>query len=275
MIKKLFALNTNDISKYCLKIWSVLHIFISTVFVRSSQETMSLSPSACQRSQWLFVWVHLALPLFGQPLVEEFCCHLSVSDQSLIFTHSSPAVYWNPASTFLPLPSARLTCLSNCWSSTVFWIATWQYDMGQNGTSGSQPSKDGAGRTEDTPGSMSDLVWGSPKLPGSHHYQHCWHVCPTASSDSRLPCYNSQLALASRTSLCGPGEPGTCRWFVSRCSLVFQIQPTSFPSDRSQVAHVIPPSRLPSLYGLDSKLGQSRASWPWLSLRGKTEDSGS
>lgn len=35
------------------------------------------------------------------------------------------------------------------------------------------------------------------------------------------------------------GEPGTCRSFLSQCSLVFQLQPGSFPNDRSRVAYVI------------------------------------
>ena len=35
------------------------------------------------------------------------------------------------------------------------------------------------------------------------------------------------------------GEPGTCRSFLSQCSLVFQLQPATFPSDRSRVAYVI------------------------------------
>lgn len=35
------------------------------------------------------------------------------------------------------------------------------------------------------------------------------------------------------------GEPGTCRSFLSQCSLVFQLQPGSFPSDGSKVAYVI------------------------------------
>ena len=35
------------------------------------------------------------------------------------------------------------------------------------------------------------------------------------------------------------GEPGTCRSFLSQCSLVFQLQPATFPSDQSRVAYVI------------------------------------
>ena len=35
------------------------------------------------------------------------------------------------------------------------------------------------------------------------------------------------------------GEPGTCRSFLSQCSVIFELQPTSFPSERSKVAYVI------------------------------------
>ena len=35
------------------------------------------------------------------------------------------------------------------------------------------------------------------------------------------------------------GEPGSCRSFLSQCSLIFQLQPSSFPNDRSKIAYVI------------------------------------
>lgn len=35
------------------------------------------------------------------------------------------------------------------------------------------------------------------------------------------------------------GEPGTCRSFLSQCSVIFELQPTTFPSDRSRVAYII------------------------------------
>lgn len=35
------------------------------------------------------------------------------------------------------------------------------------------------------------------------------------------------------------GDPGTCRSFLSQCSLVFELQPSTFPSDRSRIAYVI------------------------------------
>lgn len=51
---------------------------------------------------------------------------------------------------------------------------------------------------------------------------------PPSSHEPRLP-------PPSRYS----GEPGLCRSFLSQCSLVFQLQPSSFPSDRSRVAYII------------------------------------
>lgn len=35
------------------------------------------------------------------------------------------------------------------------------------------------------------------------------------------------------------GEPGTCRAFLSQCSLVFELQPATFPTDRARIAYVI------------------------------------
>ena len=35
------------------------------------------------------------------------------------------------------------------------------------------------------------------------------------------------------------GEPGSCRSFLLTCSLVFELQPSSFPSERSRVVYVI------------------------------------
>ncbi|KAF7664813.1 hypothetical protein LDENG_00165430, partial [Lucifuga dentata] len=34
-------------------------------------------------------------------------------------------------------------------------------------------------------------------------------------------------------------DPGTCQSFLSQCSLVFELQPATFPSDRAKVAYVI------------------------------------
>lgn len=35
------------------------------------------------------------------------------------------------------------------------------------------------------------------------------------------------------------GSPGTCRSFLTLCSLTFELQPSSFPSERSRVAYII------------------------------------
>ena len=35
------------------------------------------------------------------------------------------------------------------------------------------------------------------------------------------------------------GDPGSCCSFLSTCSLIFELQPSSFPSERSRVAYVI------------------------------------
>ena len=35
------------------------------------------------------------------------------------------------------------------------------------------------------------------------------------------------------------GNPRSCRSFLSTCSLVFKVQPSSFPTERSRVAYVI------------------------------------
>ena len=35
------------------------------------------------------------------------------------------------------------------------------------------------------------------------------------------------------------GEPGTCRPFLTQCSLLFELQPSSYPSERARVAFII------------------------------------
>lgn len=35
------------------------------------------------------------------------------------------------------------------------------------------------------------------------------------------------------------GDPGTCRAFLSQCSIIFELQPSSFPSDHSKIAYLI------------------------------------
>ena len=35
------------------------------------------------------------------------------------------------------------------------------------------------------------------------------------------------------------GEPGSCLAFLSQCSLIFELEPSSFPSDRSRIAYLM------------------------------------
>lgn len=35
------------------------------------------------------------------------------------------------------------------------------------------------------------------------------------------------------------GEPGTCRSFISQCSLIFQLQPSSFSTNRLRLKYII------------------------------------
>ncbi|XP_036845748.1 protein LDOC1-like [Oncorhynchus mykiss] len=35
------------------------------------------------------------------------------------------------------------------------------------------------------------------------------------------------------------GEPSTCLVFLAQCALIFELQPSYFPSDRSKIAYLI------------------------------------
>ena len=59
-------------------------------------------------------------------------------------------------------------------------------------------------------------------------------AAPTTSSSSPPPAHEPRLPPPEQYS----GEPGTCRSLLSR-SLVFELQPTTFPSERAKVAYVI------------------------------------
>lgn len=54
---------------------------------------------------------------------------------------------------------------------------------------------------------------------------------PQPTPASREPC----LPLPERFA----GDSGTCQAFHSQCSLIFELQPSSFPSDRLKVLHLI------------------------------------
>ena len=34
------------------------------------------------------------------------------------------------------------------------------------------------------------------------------------------------------------GEPAACKGFLTRCSLIFELQPANFPTERSKVAYI-------------------------------------
>ena len=57
----------------------------------------------------------------------------------------------------------------------------------------------------------------------------------TTSASSLLPAHEPKLPPPEKYS----GEPGTCRSFLSQCSLIFELQPTTFSSDKAKVAYVI------------------------------------
>ena len=35
------------------------------------------------------------------------------------------------------------------------------------------------------------------------------------------------------------GDPGTCRSFLSQCSLIFELQPSTFPTERARIAYLV------------------------------------
>jgi hypothetical protein len=58
------------------------------------------------------------------------------------------------------------------------------------------------------------------------------------------PAGSSGVTTVSQDPLLPPlerydGDSRTCRAFLSQCSLVFRLQPSSFPSDRSKIAYII------------------------------------
>ena len=51
--------------------------------------------------------------------------------------------------------------------------------------------------------------------------------------------YSAVSSAASPLSECFNGEPSTCRAFLAQCALIFELQPSSFPLDRSKIAYLI------------------------------------
>lgn len=56
-----------------------------------------------------------------------------------------------------------------------------------------------------------------------------------ASDPARTPRVEPRLPAPERYD----GNPKDCRGFLTQCSLTFELQPTSFPSDRSRIAYII------------------------------------
>jgi hypothetical protein len=50
---------------------------------------------------------------------------------------------------------------------------------------------------------------------------------------------SNQAGCSVITPECYDGDSRTCLAFLSQCSLVFQLQPASFPSDCSTIAYII------------------------------------
>lgn len=57
----------------------------------------------------------------------------------------------------------------------------------------------------------------------------------SASSSTPAAAHEPRLPPPEKYS----GEPGTCRSFLTQCSLIFQLQPATFPSDQAKVAYVL------------------------------------
>lgn len=66
----------------------------------------------------------------------------------------------------------------------------------------------------------------------------------TASTAASVSLLDSRV-LAPLTEPCLPppqcfsGDPSACDGFLTQCSLTFELQPSSFPSDRAKIAYVI------------------------------------
>ncbi|KAL1278509.1 hypothetical protein QQF64_025182 [Cirrhinus molitorella] len=67
---------------------------------------------------------------------------------------------------------------------------------------------------------------------------------PGASPSSATPpSCNRPSSVASEPRLPPPkpfaGDPSSCQGFLTQCSLTFELQPSSFPTDRSKIAYII------------------------------------
>lgn len=69
-------------------------------------------------------------------------------------------------------------------------------------------------------------------------------VTSQALSNPATSCVSPKLTPASLEPRlpppeCYAGDPGTCRAFLSQCTLILKLKPSSFPSDRSKMAYLI------------------------------------
>ncbi|KAJ8010063.1 hypothetical protein DPEC_G00071090 [Dallia pectoralis] len=58
---------------------------------------------------------------------------------------------------------------------------------------------------------------------------------PPAAPESASPSREPRLPPPERFS----GEESSCRPFLTQCSLIFELQPSSFPTDRSRIAYLM------------------------------------
>ncbi|KAF7653737.1 hypothetical protein LDENG_00079030 [Lucifuga dentata] len=71
----------------------------------------------------------------------------------------------------------------------------------------------------------TDTPTSSPPVPG----------LSTGSPPHLMPAVEPRLPPPE----CFSGDSDSCRLFIMQCSLVFELQPTCFPSEKSQVAYII------------------------------------
>ncbi len=66
---------------------------------------------------------------------------------------------------------------------------------------------------------------------------------PGASSPSASPPSSNRPTSVAEPRLPPPkpfaGDPKSCQGFLTQCSLTFELQPSSFPTDRSKIAYII------------------------------------
>ena len=82
---------------------------------------------------------------------------------------------------------------------------------------------------ETIPANIQHLVeWLTPQMAAQPTLPPPPGITPRASTEPRLPAPERY-----------EGDPGSCRSFLSTCLLIFELQPSSFPTERSRVAYMI------------------------------------